>query len=179
MRRRNYGVWPVLTGLALLTVPGFAGTSHASPQGAGESIAGDWSVFLPEDSAKPLAVKHCFSCHDLARVVRLRGSSDFWSDVVWTMVTSGAEIPRDEAEALVKYFGAYLGPNQASFAVPINLNTAKPETLRLLSPLTGHVDKIVKAREEGKKFEAVEDLLKIEGITKESFEKVKPFLSVK
>lgn len=154
-------------------------TSLAQQQAQGGSITGDWSIFLPEGDGKQLAVRHCFSCHDLARVVQLRGNSDFWSDLVWSMVSQGADIPRDEADALIKYYSEHLGPNQPAFTVPINTNTAKPEVLRLLSPIANQADNIVKAREQGKKFETVDDLLKIDGITKESFEKIKPFITVK
>ncbi len=179
MRHNHYIVFvSLLLFVWILGLPP-ARTVSAESQGTGESITGDWSIFLPEDSGKQLAVNHCFSCHDLARVVRLRGSSDFWSDLVWSMVSQGADIPREDAEALIKYFGGHLGPNQPTFTVPININTATAEVLQLLSPIANQVDKIVKARGEGKKFEAVEDLLKIDGITKDNFEKIKPFISVK
>lgn len=137
--------------------------------------AGDWSIFLPEEAAKSLVVKHCFSCHDLARVVKQRGDHDFWSDLIWSMVNSGADIPRDDVETMAKYLSTHLGPNQEPLLVPININTAKPETLRLLSPIANQVDRIVKARE-NKKVETVEDLLQIEGITKQAIEKIKPFI---
>jgi glucose dehydrogenase len=146
--------------------------------GSSQSAAKDWSVFLPEDRAKPLAVKVCAGCHGLASMVGQRGDADFWSDLVWTMVSSGADISRDEADTLVKYFSTYLGPGQPMLAVPINLDTADVETLRLLSPLASNAENIVKTRHELKGFKQPEDLLKVKGIKKEDFEKVRPFISV-
>jgi hypothetical protein len=48
----------------------------SSPQNG--TTAGDWSIFLPEADGKDLVVKSCFNCHDLARVVTLRGDWIRW-----------------------------------------------------------------------------------------------------
>ena len=150
----------------------------ASPR-ADASATKDWSVFLPEDPAKALIVKTCSNCHDLARVVRLRGDQDFWNELVFTMITNGADIANEDVDPITKYLSTQLSPDRERLSVPININTAKPEALRLLSPIASQVDNIVKAREAGAKFDAPEDLLKIDGITKEALEKVTPFISVK
>ncbi len=146
---------------------------------AEDSVAGDWSVFLPEDGAKQLVVKNCFNCHDLSRAVKLRGDHEFWTNLIWSMVANGAEYSNEDVETMAQYLSTHLGPDQARLVVPININTAKPELLRLLSPIADRADQIVKARENGTKFETPDDLLKIDGITKEKLEKVKPFISVK
>lgn len=151
--------------------------SQAEQEKAGEALIGDWSVFLPEDSGKKLAVEHCFNCHDLARVVSLRGAREFWSDLVWNMVAMGADIPPDETDSLIQYFSVYLGADRQRLKVPINLNAASVEELRLLSPLADHAEKIVQMREAVIRFEKVEDLMAIEGMTLEAVEKVNPFLS--
>ena len=145
----------------------------------GQSTSGDWSIFLPNGAGKDLAIKSCFNCHDLARVVKLRGDKEFWEDLITTMAAQGAQFSNDEIETLTNYFSSQLGLDKEPLVLPINLNTAKLEALRLLSPIAEHAPDIIKAREQGKRFEDIDDLLAINGITKERLEKVRPFVSVK
>lgn len=170
--------WSVSMIAVLTMIPLSAWISDGS-YGQSEPATGDWSIFLPEDGGKELVVKSCFNCHDLARAVKLRGDREFWGDLISSMVANGAQFSSDEIAAMTKYLSAHLGPNQEPLVVPININTAKPPALRLLSPIAEQADQIVKAREQGTKFAAAEDLLKIDGITKEKLEKVKPFISAK
>jgi DNA uptake protein ComE-like DNA-binding protein len=94
------------------------------------------------------------------------------------MIGNGADIERDKAEALIAYFSVFLGPNQPKLVVPININTATVEVFRMVAPLASHAGDIVKTRTELKRFDAPEDLLRVKGITKEDFERVRPFISV-
>jgi glucose dehydrogenase len=144
---------------------------------ASSSAAKDWTLLLPEDAAKPLAVKSCASCHGLEQTVTLRGDAGYWSDMVWTMVADGADIPRDEADQLIKYFGTHFDSSKPKLSVPVNVNTASVDILRLFSPLASHAEEIVKTRDELKGFQKPEDLLQVKGITKEDLAKVRPFLS--
>ena len=150
--------------------------SAAAPAGD-DTIKGDWSVFLPEDAGKKLAVDSCFSCHDIARVVRLRGDASFWSDLVWSMVSNGADISRDDADSLIKYFSTNLGPDRPKLVVPVNLNSAPIEQLQMLAPIAPQAQKIVAARAD-KPFGSIDDLLQIDGITKDNLDKIRPFVSV-
>lgn len=145
----------------------------------GEIGSGDWSIFLPEANGKDLIVTGCFNCHDLARVVKLRGGKDFWDDLIASMAAQGAQFSNSEAEAMTEYLSVHLGPDQEPLAVPININTAKLAVLRLLSPIADRAEEIVKLREQGKTFVTPDDLLIINGITKEKIAKIKPFVSVK
>lgn len=149
------------------------------PYVKGQGNLGDWSIFLPIGPGKDPAVKSCFYCHDLARVVKLRGDKDFWGDLIATMAAQGAQFTNDEIESMTNYFSTHLGPDQEPLVIPINVNTAKLEALRLLSPIAEHAQDIITAREQGKTFETIDDLLAVNGITKEQLGKVKPFVSVK
>lgn len=137
----------------------------------------DWTVFMPDEPTKALVVKDCFSCHDIERVVKLRGNHDFWTDLIWNMVSNGADISREDVERMAKYLSVHLGPNQAPLVLPININTANRGILGLLAPIASHADEIIRAREHGTQFTSIEDLLKVPGITTEDIEKIKPFIS--
>ena len=62
----------------------------------------------------------------------------------------------------------------------ININTASKETLKTLSGI-GDVkaERIIKYRNERGNFEVIEDIMKIEGIGRKTFEKIKDFITVK
>lgn len=63
--------------------------------------------------------------------------------------------------------------------IPININTADTDTLRLLDGV-GIVtaEKIIAYRTESGGFEHKEDLLNVEGIGEETFEKIKNYIDV-
>ena len=140
---------------------------------------GDWSVFLPEGDSKELVKKSCFQCHDLARVVKLRGDREMWTDLIYSMVANGANFTNDDIEAMAKYLSEGLSNEKPPLNVPINLNTASPVTLRMLSPISRYVEEIVQLRNKGEKFTAPEDLTKIEGVTSDTVDRIKPFVSVR
>ena len=152
----------------------FAGAQEQKPPAF---VPRDWSMLMPEDPMKSLAVNVCGSCHGLEQIVRLRGDKAFWTDQVWAMVGKGADLQQAEVEGLAKYYSTVFSPDKPELAIPININAAGADMLKLLPPLASHADDIVKARDEVKGFQKPEDLLKVKGITKEDFEKVKPFIS--
>ena len=138
----------------------------------------DFSVFLPENAAKPIVVSHCTTCHSVVQVIRGRKDYDEWTKTVRQMIKNGAAINTDDVEPIAKYLSTYFTPDLDHLMLPINLNTAPPESIRQITSIADHVDDIVKARS-AKPFATPEDILKIDGITKETFLKIRPFISVK
>lgn len=169
---------------------GLAGEAHQSPPGASKAAGGtqatagakslamaDWNVLAPEVQGKDLLVSRCSACHNLSMTVTSRGDREFWSGQITAMAVYGADIPADDVEPLVNYLSTQFGPDKLRLAVPVDINKASKEVLRLLPPVAAQAEAIVNAREARGRFSAPEDLLKIEGITQEQFKKVRPFIS--
>lgn len=170
---------------------GLAGEARQSPPDVFKAAAGtqatagvkslamaDWNVLAPEVRGKDLLVSGCSACHNLSMIVTLRGDREFWSGQITAMAVYGADIPTDDAEPLVNYLSTQFGPDTLRLAVPVDINKASKEELRLLPPIAAQAEAIVNAREARGRFSAPEDLLKIEGITQEQFKEVRPFISV-
>lgn len=138
----------------------------------------DFTVFLPEDAAKPVVVGHCAMCHSLVQVIRGRKDYDEWTKTVQQMIKNGATITSGDVEPIARYLSAYFTPEREHLMLPINLNTAAPESIRQITSIADRVDDIVKVRS-AKPFETPEDILKINGITQETYQKIRPFISVK
>ena len=137
----------------------------------------DWNVLAPEVQGKDLLVSRCSVCHNLSMTVTLRGDHEFWSGQITAMAVYGADIPADDVEPLVNYLTTQFGPDKLRLAVPVDINKASKEVLRLLPPVAAQAEAIVNARETRGRFSAPEDLLTIEGITQEQFKRVRPFIS--
>jgi DNA uptake protein ComE-like DNA-binding protein len=154
---------------------------EALPAAAGQPPSGglataDWNVLAPDVKGKEVLVKRCYVCHNLAAVVSSRGDRDIWAGLITSMIGQGADIPADDMEPLTVYLSTQFGPDKPRLVVPVDVNSASLDVLRLLPPIAAQADAIVKARDAGR-FSSPEDLLKIEGITPEQFKKVRPFLS--
>ena len=137
----------------------------------------DWSVLAPEVPGKDLMVSRCSGCHNLSTTVTSRGDREYWSGRITAMVVLGADMPAGDVEPLVNYLSTHFGPDKLRLAIPVDINTAGKEVLRLLPPIAAQAEAIVNAREARGRFTAPEDLLKIEGITQEQFKQVRPFIS--
>jgi DNA uptake protein ComE-like DNA-binding protein len=167
-----------ITGLAGESRPGSAGAFPAARQEATvPSLAtADWNVLAPDAKGKEILVKRCYVCHNLAVVVTTRGDRELWAGLIMAMIGQGADIPADDMEPLTNYLSTQFGEDKPRLAVPVDINKASQEILRLLPPIAVHAEAIVKARETAR-FGTPEDLLKIEGITPELLKKLRPFIS--
>jgi hypothetical protein len=146
--------------------------------GASAPLSKDWKVIFPEDPNKFLVVTTCNNCHGLEQIVTRRGDKGFWSDIVYTMISNGADIQDEDAAKIIKYLSTNLDDSKPMLKVPVNVNTATVDVLRLLPPIAGHAEDIVKTREDLKGFQKVDDLLQVKGLTKEELDKVRAFISV-
>ena len=69
-------------------------------------------VVLPRGAGVELVEAHCSACHSLDYLTtQPRGKGEkFWADNVAKMIdTHGAEIPEDDAKAIVAYLGRTFG----------------------------------------------------------------------
>jgi hypothetical protein len=151
-----------------------AQTPVAAAGASGEFVA-DWRLLFPDDPVRAKVVETCTGCHDLRWVLGTRFDESHWEDTIWTMVANGAKVSLEDVPAMAKYLAAHFGPDKKPLVVPVDLNAAPIEQLTLLPSLAPNAQAIVRAREQTP-FKAVEDLLAIPGISKEAFEKAKPFV---
>lgn len=143
------------------------------------AVGSDWSIFLPENNSKQVAVRLCSSCHGLDRVVTSRGDFAFWEKTIRYMNSEwGADIRGEEIAALSEYLATHFGSNKERLVFPININKASRDVFLMLLPVADRADAIMAAREKHGSFGRLEDLLEVDGLTAEQFEKVKPFLTV-
>jgi len=162
--------------VGLLTGPRTGPRPTQIAQAGGEFNA-DWRLLFPDDPVKPSVVDTCSSCHSLKFVLSTRLDQPHWEDTIWTMVTNGAKVQPDEATAMSKYLAQYFGPDKRPLQPPVNINTAGVDQLSLLPALALYADAIVKARREAP-FTSANDLLRVEGITKEAIDRARPFVVV-
>ena len=197
--RHSIGVGGLLSLVVTLSVvmwvisvgSGLAGEAGQPPPDASKAAAvtqaaatatslamADWNVLAPDVQGKDLLLSGCSSCHNLSIIVTLRGDREFWSGQITAMAVFGADIVPNDAEPLLKYLSTQFGPDKLRLALPVDINKAGKDLLRLLPPVAAQAEAIVNAREARGRFSAPEDLLKIEGITQEQFKKVRPFISI-
>ncbi len=149
------------------------------PATAGGDFIADWRLLFPDDDpVRQKVIDACSACHELRWVLASRFDQSHWEDTIWTMVANGAKIEPDEAAAMAKYLSTHFAPDKKMLAVPVDINAAPLDQLVLLPSLAPHAPAIVKARDKAP-FGAVDDLLNVEGITKEALDKAKPFVVVK
>lgn len=141
-------------------------------------VVRDWKALFPDDPSKTLVITTCSACHGLEQIVIRRGDKGFWSDIVYTMVSNGADIQDEDVPKVVKYFSTYFDDSKPVLKVPININTATADVFKLLPPIADHAEDIVKKRDDLKGFQKVDDLLQVNGLTKEQLDKVRGFLAV-
>ena len=154
-------------------------SSATSPSGSASApLSKDWKVMFPEDPNKTLVVTTCNACHGLEQIVTRRGDKSFWTDIVYTMISNGADIRDEDVPKLTQYFSTYLDDSRPKLKVPVNVNTASADVLRLFPPLASHAEEIVKTREDLKGFQKVDDLLQVKGLEKEDLDKVRAFITV-
>jgi DNA uptake protein ComE-like DNA-binding protein len=93
------------------------------------------------------------------------------------MVANGAKIPLDDVPAITEYLAANFGPDKKPLGLPVPVNTAPIDQLKLIPSLAPCAQAIVDARQKTP-FARVDDLTSVECVSKDALEKARPFLSV-
>ena len=73
---------------------------------------------LPASPLQEKATAACLSCHEARIIVQQRLSKAAWTREMDKMVKWGAEVDPRDRDALIDYFSANLGPDQAAYAAP-------------------------------------------------------------
>ena len=127
---------------------------------------------LPDGEAKTILLARCVGCHGLARVSAGKKSLKSWTNTIKVMVVNGATLEDKELEPLAKLLAA-------SFALPININTATAAELAAVPGLEPPLAAaIVRYREKNGDFSTVQDLSRVEGVSQDLLGKISRRLTV-
>jgi len=99
-----------------------------------------------------------------------------WKDIANRMVFSNsAAISDEDIEIISHYLSQHFGPSVPKLELPVKVNSAPTEVLRLLPGITEeNAEKLLEARKQGK----INDLNKLEAILgKEKTDKIKQLIS--
>jgi len=77
---------------------------------------------LPAGPAQEAAANACLSCHEARIIVQQRLSKAAWAREVDKMTKWGAPVDPKDHDALVDYFSANFGPDQAAYVAPKTTN---------------------------------------------------------
>jgi len=148
-----------------------------------QQMADKWIAQLPEGKGKVLVQDACVQCHTLQSTVVQRKDRTGWKKTVNDMILRGAFIMPNEAEAIVDYLSAALGPVKAQApqakTPPLDLNSASLEELLRATPLErAEAEAILEYRRLHGPFRSVDELKGIKALKPERFEKIKAFLAV-
>jgi quinoprotein glucose dehydrogenase len=113
---------------------------------------------LPAGEGRDIVLRMCANCHGLDRVTSARYPKKHWEDVVYDMVSRGAEGSDDEVTTVIGYLAR-------NFGKPLNINTSSAEEIEDgLSFPAAESQLIVRYRTEKGPFKTYQDLLKVPGL---------------
>jgi competence ComEA-like helix-hairpin-helix protein len=119
------------------------------------------AALLPDGEAKTILLARCVGCHGLARVSAGKKSLKSWTNTIKVMVVNGVTLEDKEVEPLAKLLAA-------SFALPVNINTATAAELASVPGLEPSLAAaIVRYREKNGDFSNVQDLSRVEGVSQD------------
>jgi helix-hairpin-helix protein len=154
----------------------WVGVSLAIAQGRGGGQARDnWADNLPPGIGKDVTAERCSSCHSLERTVQLRKAKSGWEDIVFDMVGRGAPIFVDEANQIIEYLTAVLGPDAPPF---IDVNRASREDMVKIPGLTVELaDKLVAYRQSKGPLTSSDQIREVLGLDEKAYEKIRYYLA--
>ena len=85
---------------------------------AGIAAASSPNEELPAGPTQKAAADACLSCHEARIIVQQRLSKAAWTREVDKMARWGAPVDPKDRDALIDYFSANFGPEQAAYAAP-------------------------------------------------------------
>src|SRR6266478_8597156 len=85
-----------------------------------QAMVGENSPFaeLPVGPLQEKATAACASCHEARIIVQQRLSKAAWTKEMDKMIKWGAEVDPKDRDALIDYFSANFGPDQAPYEAP-------------------------------------------------------------
>ncbi len=126
------------------------------------------SAQLPEGPGKEETMKHCRTCHEVARSISPRQDKDGWIGTMNKMVAFGMKTSDAEYAAILEY----LAKHYPAEDVPrVNVNTASgPELESILNLKRSQAKELIAYREKNGEFHSLEDLKKVTAIEFAKFE---------
>lgn len=85
---------------------------------AGIAVASSPNEELPAGPTQEAAANACLSCHEARIIVQQRLSKAAWTREVDKMAKWGAPVDPKDRDALIDYFSAKFGQEQAAYAAP-------------------------------------------------------------
>ena len=148
----------------------------AAAQGRGGGQARDnWADNLPPGNAKDLTAERCSSCHSLERTVQLRKAKNGWEDIVFDMVGRGAPIFIDEANQIIEYLTAVLGPGAPPF---IDVNRAAKEDMVKVPGISPELaDKLLAYRKDHGPLASRDQIREVLGLDEKAYEQIRYYLA--
>ena len=93
---------------------------------------------LPAGPAREAAANACLSCHEARIIVQQRLSKAAWTREVDKMTKWGAPVDPKDHDALVDYFSAKFGTEQAAYVAPKTASeSASKSRVKTRSQVTG------------------------------------------
>ena len=130
---------------------------------------------LPDGLGKQETIKLCSQCHEIERAFSVRQDRDGWQSTMNKMVDLGLEANEEEKRAAVDY----LAKNFPGEAIQkLNVNTASAIELEAaLSLKRSEAAAVVDYRTKNGKFNSLDDLKKVPGVSFAKFEAKKDRLA--
>jgi hypothetical protein len=135
----------------------------------------NWADNLPPGEGKMLTIERCGSCHSLERTVQLRKPKNGWEDIVFDMVGRGAPIFVDEANQIIAYLTAVLGPDAPPF---IDVNRASKDDMLKIPGITAELaDKLLAYRQSRGALTSRDQIREVLGLDEKTYEKIRYYLA--
>lgn len=83
---------------------------------------------LPAGPAQESAANACLSCHEARIIVQQRLSKAAWVREMDKMTKWGAPVDPKDRDALIDYFSANFGPEQAAYTAPRTSGESAPKS---------------------------------------------------
>jgi competence protein ComEA len=127
---------------------------------------------FPKSESSELVTSICSECHSLARVMANHRTVAEWAQTIKIHEGRGLNVEAAEAEAIAKYLGDYFGPT-------VNINATSISELSALPNIgKAFAEALVAYRAKNGPFKTVDDLLKVPGVTPQTFDEIKRRLTI-
>ena len=164
---------PALAGLAADPAKSASGQDNRANTPDEHDV--DWAALLPEGEGRLQASVYCASCHSLKNIVADRRADESgWKDTVERMVYSnGATVTDEDISIISHYLAQHFGPETPKLQLPVSVNAAPKEVLRMLPGITEEdAAKLLAARAQEKI-----NLARLESIlSKQKADRIKPLI---
>ena len=83
---------------------------------------------LPEGKGRGIVEDACLQCHDLKTTTDARHGLGEWREVIYVMISEGADLLEEEVEIVARYLAKHFGPEDRPGPAPGTRGEAVPDT---------------------------------------------------